>query len=185
MSVQSATFADIHLSEEDIKSRYIQPALEDKGWDKYHMRLEYAYTAGQIIVQGSLKHRKRGKRVDYLPAVKFIPNTRYDFQEYFKDVIGVTVASEGQEVEEILIEVDGQQYPYVSSKPMHPSQHLVRYTDEGNAIIMLKVIDNFELRQMILSYGKRMTVISPEHLKTEIREELQEILKKYQSTQID
>ena len=66
MAVQSATYADIHLSEEDIKSRYIQPALEDKGWDKYHMRLEYAYTAGQIVVQGSLKHRKRGKRVDYL-----------------------------------------------------------------------------------------------------------------------
>ena len=66
MSVQSATYADIHLSEEDIKSRYIQPALEDKGWDKYHMRLEFAYTAGQIVVQGSLKHRKRGKRVDYL-----------------------------------------------------------------------------------------------------------------------
>lgn len=66
MAVQSATYADLHLSEEDIKSRYIQPALEDKGWDKYHMRLELAYTAGQIIVQGSLKHRKRGKRVDYL-----------------------------------------------------------------------------------------------------------------------
>jgi type I restriction enzyme R subunit len=66
MAVQSATFADLNLSEEDIKSRYIQPALEDKGWDKYHMRLEFTYTAGQIIVQGSLKHRKRGKRVDYL-----------------------------------------------------------------------------------------------------------------------
>ena len=66
MAVQSATFADVHLSEEDIKSRFIQPALEDKGWDKYHMRLEYSYTAGQIVVQGSLKHRKRGKRVDYL-----------------------------------------------------------------------------------------------------------------------
>ncbi|MBR6936581.1 MAG: DEAD/DEAH box helicase family protein [Prevotella sp.] len=66
MAVQSATFADIHLSEEDIKSRYIQPALEDKGWDKFHMRLEYPYTPGQIIVQGSMKHRKRGKRVDYL-----------------------------------------------------------------------------------------------------------------------
>ena len=66
MAVQSATYADIHLSEEDIKSRYIQPALEDKGWDKYHMRLEFPYTAGQIVVQGSLKHRKRGKRVDFL-----------------------------------------------------------------------------------------------------------------------
>ena len=66
MAVKSATYADVHLSEEDIKSRYIQPALEDKGWDKYHMRLEFAYTAGQIVVQGTLKHRKRGKRVDYL-----------------------------------------------------------------------------------------------------------------------
>ena len=64
--ILKATIADNHLSEEDIKSRYIQPALEDKGWDKYHMRLEFPYTAGQIIVQGSLKHRKRGKRVDYL-----------------------------------------------------------------------------------------------------------------------
>lgn len=66
MAVLSATYADIHLSEEDIKSRFIQPALEDKGWDKYHMRLEFPYTAGQIVVQGSMKHRKRGKRVDYL-----------------------------------------------------------------------------------------------------------------------
>ena len=64
--LKSATFADLHLSEEDIKSRFIQPALEDKGWDKYHMRLEFPYTAGQIVVQGSLKHRKKGKRVDYL-----------------------------------------------------------------------------------------------------------------------
>lgn len=61
-----ATLEDRNLSEEDIKSRFIQPALEAKGWDKKHMRLEYAYTAGQIIVQGSLKHRKRGKRVEYL-----------------------------------------------------------------------------------------------------------------------
>ena len=66
MSLPYATNADNHLSEEDIKLRFIQPALEDKGWDKFHMRLEYAYTAGQIIVQGSMKHRKRAKRVDYL-----------------------------------------------------------------------------------------------------------------------
>ena len=44
-----ATIADNHLSEEDIKNRFIQPALEAKGWDKHHMRLEYAYTAGQLL----------------------------------------------------------------------------------------------------------------------------------------
>lgn len=31
MAVQSATVKDLHLSEEDIKSRYIHPAPEDKG----------------------------------------------------------------------------------------------------------------------------------------------------------
>ena len=64
--ILKATIADNHLSEEDIKSRYIQPNIEDAGWDKKHMRLEYAYTAGRIIVQGSLKHRKKGKRCDYI-----------------------------------------------------------------------------------------------------------------------
>jgi predicted DNA-binding transcriptional regulator YafY len=117
--------------------------------------------------------------------VNFIPNTRYDFKEYFKDVIGISIAAEGQEPEEILIEVDGQQYPYVSSKPMHTSQHLVRFTENGNAVIMLKVIDNFELRQLILSYGKRMTVLKPQHLREEIAIELQDILNNYQSAQID
>ena len=64
--ILKATIADNHLSEEDIKNQYIQPNIEDKGWDKKHMRLEYAYTAGRIIVQGSLKHRKKGKRCDYI-----------------------------------------------------------------------------------------------------------------------
>jgi len=64
--ISKATFADVHLSEEDIKNRFIQPALEEKGWDKFHMRLEFAYTAGRIVVQGSLKHRKKGKRCDYI-----------------------------------------------------------------------------------------------------------------------
>ena len=66
MALQKATFADNHLSEEDIKNQYIQPNIEAKGWDRKHMRLEYAYTAGRIIVQGSMKHRKKGKRCDYV-----------------------------------------------------------------------------------------------------------------------
>jgi len=49
---------DKKLSEEDIKARYITPALESRGWKKEQMRMEYAYTAGTIVVQGSFKHRK-------------------------------------------------------------------------------------------------------------------------------
>ena len=60
------TIIDKNLSEEDIKNRFITPALNDAKWDANHMRLEYAYTAGTIMVQGRLKHRKRGKRCDYV-----------------------------------------------------------------------------------------------------------------------
>ncbi len=111
--------------------------------------------------------------------VKYIPNEKYDFEELYKDVIGVTI-TDGP-VEEVLIEVDGQQYQYVSSKPMHPSQHLVRYEDNGNAIISLNVVPNFELRQAIASYGKRMTVLAPEHLKKEMMQELEDALANYRN----
>lgn len=110
---------------------------------------------------------------------KYIPNTKYDFKKYFDKVIGVTI--EEGEPEEIMIEVDASEYPYVESKPMHHSQQLVRYAENGNPIISLKVIPNFELRQAILGYGRRMTVLSPEHLRNRITEELKEILNNYQS----
>lgn len=64
--ILKATIADLHLSEEDIKNQYIQPNIEKKGWDKKHMRMEYAYTAGRIVAQGSTKYRKRAKRCDYI-----------------------------------------------------------------------------------------------------------------------
>ena len=117
-------------------------------------------------------------------ACKFIENTKYDFDEYFRDVIGVSIVEYGKTPEEILIEVDGHQYPYVSSKPMHHSQHLVRFKENGNAVIQLQVVPNFELKQQILSYGNRMTVLSPEYLRKEIMQEIQEILKNYHSAQI-
>ena len=108
---------------------------------------------------------------------KYIPNTKYNFKEYFDKMIGVTI--EEGEPEEILIEVDAAQYPYVASKPMHHTQFLVGNAENGNPIISLKVVPNFELRHMILSYGKYMTVLSPEYLRTEVKDEVVEQLRKY------
>ena len=108
---------------------------------------------------------------------KYIPNTKYDFKGYFDKVIGVTI--EEGESEEILIEVDATQYPYVASKPMHHTQQQVGTAENGNPIISLKVVPNFELRQSILGYGKRMTVLSPDHLKEEIKNDLEQTIKQY------
>ena len=55
------------LSEEDIKAQYITPAIEKAGWDiKKQVRFEYAFTAGRIILRGSVTSRGKKKRVDYL-----------------------------------------------------------------------------------------------------------------------
>lgn len=60
-----------HLSEEDIKARYITPAITDAGWDiKKQMRLEYAFTAGRIILRGNITARAKRKRADYLLSYK-------------------------------------------------------------------------------------------------------------------
>ena len=64
------TFLDKSLSEQDIRDRFITPALEQAGWDAEHRRAEYSFTAGAIVVNGTLKHRKEGKRADYILLTK-------------------------------------------------------------------------------------------------------------------
>ena len=54
------------LSEEDIKLRYITPAINAAGWDNKHIRMEYYFTAGRVLIQGKHHARKEGKKADYL-----------------------------------------------------------------------------------------------------------------------
>ncbi len=55
------------MTEEDIKLRYITPAIESAGWDKHkHIKLEYNFTDGRIIVRGKKTARGKRKRADYL-----------------------------------------------------------------------------------------------------------------------
>lgn len=60
------TLGDIPLSEEDVKHCFITPALERAGWDSLHFRMEYAFTAGRIRLEGNVAHRGACKKADYL-----------------------------------------------------------------------------------------------------------------------
>lgn len=53
------------LSEEDIKNRFITPAIE-AGWDKQHIRMEKAITDGRMNIRGNLAVREKPKRADYV-----------------------------------------------------------------------------------------------------------------------
>ncbi len=59
-----------HLSEEDIKLRYITPAIQNAGWENKQIRMEYAFTAGRIILRGNITARGIKKSADYLLSYK-------------------------------------------------------------------------------------------------------------------
>ena len=55
------------LSEQDITSKYVIPALIRAGWDLHtHIREQYSFTAGRIMVRGTVVKRGEQKRVDVL-----------------------------------------------------------------------------------------------------------------------
>jgi type I restriction enzyme R subunit len=61
------------LSERDICTKFITPALRRAGWDEIlQIREEVGFTKGRIIVRGKLVTRGRAKRADYI--LYFKPN---------------------------------------------------------------------------------------------------------------
>ena len=55
------------LSERDICTKYITPAITEAGWDiKTQIREEVTFTAGRIYVKGQLHARGKKKRADYI-----------------------------------------------------------------------------------------------------------------------
>ncbi len=55
------------LSERDICTKYITPALENAGWDKHlQIQEEVSFTDGKIYVRGKFTARGQRKRADYI-----------------------------------------------------------------------------------------------------------------------
>ena len=114
--------------------------------------------------------------------VSFIPNESIDFNEYFNDIIGVTIPEDHPEIENIILRFDSSRFPYVVNKPIHSSQIVI---DEENFIIQLSVRPNKELEARIFSYGNQVEVLKPSWLRKQIALKFQEIAKMYSSVKKD
>lgn len=117
--------------------------------------------------------------VDRIVSVKecdmaFRENRDIDFGEYFDDVVGVTVP-EDRSREEIWLEVHPDLLPYIVTKPIHHSQTLKKRPGlNGWKSLTLKVIPNYELESLLLSFMPRIRVVSPEWLRMSMVQKLQE-----------
>ena len=54
------------MTEEEVKLNYITPAIEEAGWTKKQMRMEYSITAGKIVVRDNVAKRLPKMKADYV-----------------------------------------------------------------------------------------------------------------------
>ena len=103
-----------------------------------------------------------------------------DFEEYFSNVVGVT--KRGREVvQEVLIRVSKDRYPYIKTKPIHKSQEEVPEGETDNHVVLkMNLCINKELEQLFLSYGDDLEVLSPIKFRESIAKKIDSMQKKYQ-----
>lgn len=97
--------------------------------------------------------------------IEYIGNDLVDFEEYFEDIIGVSI--ENEPVQTIVLKVEKSLLPYIKTKPLHESQ-FVKAFDENYGLVIIKVIPNYELESLILSLGDRIEVLDPKLFRNKI-----------------
>jgi predicted DNA-binding transcriptional regulator YafY len=107
--------------------------------------------------------------IELSEEIEYLENQDINQEQYYKNVIGVTVNNLRPMVVKIFVEK--YHAPYVETKPLHHSQVVTERTDEG-IFIEIKVQHNFELEREILGFGEAMRVISPAFFSKKIKQRL-------------
>ncbi len=107
---------------------------------------------------------------------QYLEDNEFAPEQYYKDIIGVTVNS--NRPTNVHLFIDRQNAPYVLTKPLHHSQQLVSKSDDGIEIV-IKVIPNFELEREILGFGESLQVLSPASLRARIHQRLSKATHQY------
>ena len=79
-------------------------------------------------------------------------------------------------MEEIKLVFTGKRAPYIITKPIHETQQHILLQD-GSLQVTLQLSINNELKQLILSFGADVKVITPESLKAFIKEQSEMVLR--------
>ena len=92
-------------------------------------------------------------------------SSEMDWEEYFYDLVGVT-RPEGVPIQEIVLRFSPEVAPYIITKPIHPTQ---KHRSETEGLeVRIKVIPNYELERLVLSFGDQVKVVSPQDFKERI-----------------
>lgn len=134
--------------------------------------------------------------LDRLDSIKPLPERKYikcqvNLEEHFDDIVGVTFYAD-RPVEKIILWVSEKDFPYVETKPIHPSQKVIKgeegerlsniYSTLGKGMfIEIDCIENYELIRELCSYGKGLIVLSPRNIQKCVFERISNMYNCYQS----
>ena len=102
----------------------------------------------------------------------------FDPVSYFRDIIGVTLLK-NEKAQDIVFEARGLQADYIRTKPLHPTQRLLKNLPDG-AVFSCHLIPNYELESLLLSFGETVRVLQPESLRRKLHQRLQAALEGYE-----
>ena len=107
--------------------------------------------------------------------IEYIPNINFDFEEYFEDVVGVSVPKIGT-TDKVVLRFDKARFPYVETKPLHPSQRII---DKDDCTVQIEVHQNSELDSLIFSFGDQVEVLAPDSLRNKVKARIEKLSEKY------
>ena len=144
----------------------------------YHLKQynDRWYLIAQAVGYDTLAHYALDRIEDFEEIQMKYKEADVDFEEYFDDVIGVTVP-EGKP-EDIVIKVAKKRYNYIKTKPLHMSQRVVEESDDY-AVISINVKLNNELEAHLLSFGSDVEVLTPTSFRARISEKIKIMNHKY------
>lgn len=102
-----------------------------------------------------------------------------DPEEYYKNVIGVTV-HKNQRTDKVIFRVDHKNAPYIMTKPFHKSQCQL-YEEKNWTTFQIEVQINKELERLLLGFGESLEVLKPRRLKNRMRKAAAIMMKHYQT----
>lgn len=108
--------------------------------------------------------------------VTFIP-PKETHNEHFEDIIGVSKPID-VECQFVKIKIDRSLWPYIESKPLHPSQKVTERTEE-HTVLQLEIIPNYEFYAQILGLGPAVEVLEPISIRNEMKRKLKEAWENY------
>ncbi len=108
----------------------------------------------------------------------FKENPQFDSEHFFDDVIGVSknITSTPRKIK---FWASKEQSNYILTKPIHPSQKVIKTNDDGSTIFSIEVVINFEMYSVFMSYGPGVKIIYPRTAVKYMKDKLREAAKHY------